>query len=402
MLISMAAEVQAVEPERTTVVVVGGGPAGLTVANLLRRSGVPCVVLELRPRERVWERQRAGLVEHRAVRMFEEWGLADRVIGHVPFDSGLEIRFDGVRHMIGGDDFTRSIAGSLAPQQAVVRNLIEVLLADGGDLRFDARDVALHGLDTDRPTVTYRDADGTGREIACDLVAGCDGDHGVSRASVPAGAATTHVYDYGVGWLTILAASPPAKRPTMAVCGRGYAAHFARGPAASRFYLQCPPDDRVENWPHERVWDELHARLGDDVATGPITELEVFAHRASVTDPMRHGRLFLLGDAAHIVSPMGAKGMNLALFDADVFARAVGSYVRDGDESGLDGYSRACLDHFWTYQEFSHWMLETTHDAGDASRVGEFKHRMARARLARLLASPTAGRSYFEYLAGIA
>ncbi|WP_405875273.1 4-hydroxybenzoate 3-monooxygenase [Streptomyces sp. NBC_00005] len=387
--------------ESTTVVVVGAGPAGLTVANLLRRSGIDCVVLERRSREYVAQRQRAGIVETRAVRMFDSWGLADRVLGGVPYDGILEFRVDGERHLVTDDDGSEGPSARLCPQQVLVQKLTAAYLADGGDLRFEAADVSLHDLAGDRPTVRYRTADGTLRAISCAFVAGCDGDHGISRAAVPDGVLTAHAFDHGIGWLTVLADAPPPAHPLLAVSPQGFAAHFPRGPHTSRYYLQCPPDDQPDAWSDSRVWDALRARLGDPALTpGPITDREIFRLRSLVHDPMQYGRLFLVGDAAHIVSPMGGKGMNLALYDADLLARAVRDFVSDHDETGLRTYSQRCLRRVWNDQEFSHWLTRTLHDAGDDTHTGPFHRSLARARLDRLFTSPAAARGFAELMTG--
>ncbi|MEU1184594.1 4-hydroxybenzoate 3-monooxygenase [Streptomyces sp. NPDC005820] len=388
--------------ESTTVVVIGAGPAGMTVANLLRRSGIDCVVLESRSRAYVAQRQRAGIVETRAVRMFDDWGLAERVLGGVPYDGILEFRVDGHRHLVSDSDGSDGPPARLCPQQVLVQKLTTAYLEDGGDLRFEAADVSLHGLTGDRPTVRYRSSDGASHAITCDFVAGCDGDHGVSRTAVPDGALTAYAFDHGIGWLTVLADAPPPAHPLLAVSPQGFAAHFPRGPHASRYYLQCPPDDHPDAWTDTRVWDALRTRLGDRALTsGPITEREIFRLRSLVHDPMHYGRLFLVGDAAHIVSPMGGKGMNLALYDADVFARAVRDSVRGGDDTALRAYSSRCLRRVWNDQEFSHWLTRTLHDAGDATDVGPFHRNLARARLDRLFNSPGAARAFADLMTGL-
>ena len=388
--------------ESTTVVVIGAGPAGLTVANLLRRSGIDCMVLERRSREYVAQRQRAGIVETRAVRMFDSWGLADRVLGGIPYDGILELRVDGESHLISDNDGSEGPRARLCPQQVLVQKLTAAYLADGGDLRFEAADVSLHDLTGDRPAVRYRTADGTLRTITCAFVAGCDGDHGISRTAVPEGALTAYAIDHGIGWLTVLADAPPPAHPLLAVSPQGFAAHFPRGPHTSRYYVQCPPDDHPDAWPDTRVWEALRTRLADPGLTaGPITDREIFRLRSLVHDPMQYGRLHLVGDAAHIVSPMGGKGMNLALYDADVFARAVRDSVRDRDDTALRSYSQRCLRRVWNDQEFSDWLTRTLHDAGDDTDSGPFHRNLARARLDRLLTSPTAARAFAELMTGL-
>lgn len=389
-------------PESTTVVVIGAGPAGLTVANLLRSVGIDCVVLERQTREHVAQRQRAGIVETRAVRMFDSWGLADRVLGGVPHDGILELRVDGEPHLVSDSDGSEGPTARICPQQMLVQKLTAAYLEDGGDLRFEAADVSLHDLTGERPTVRYRTRDGDLRAITCSYVAGCDGDHGISRSAVPDGVLTPYAFDHGIGWLTVLADAPPPAHPLLAVSEQGFAAHFPRGPYTSRYYLQCPPDDEPGAWSDARVWDALRTRLGDlDLVSGPITDREIFRLRSLVHDPMQYGRLHLVGDAAHIVSPMGGKGMNLALYDADLFARAVRDAVHEQDDTALRTYSARCLRRVWNDQEFSQWMTRMLHDAGDASNSGLFQRGLARAQLDRLFTSAAAGGAFSELMTGM-
>ena len=387
--------------ETTTVAIIGAGPGGLTLANLLRGAGIACVVLERQSRSYVERRQRAGVLEHHAAEIFETWGLADRVLAGVAVDNVLEIRTDGEPRFLNVAELAGGRHSRLMPQQFLVRRLVATFLEDGGDVRFDAAEVALHDITDARPTVTYRDGSGALHKIQCDYIAGCDGFHGVSRRSVPDSVFTTYTYDHGVGWFTVLADTPPPRHPLLAVSRHGFAAQFPRGPHSSRYYLQCPAGDDLEKWSDERIWAQLRSRLGDDaLPAGPITEKAVVEMRSFVVDPMSYGRLFLVGDAAHIITPMGGKGMNLALADAEVLARALAAAVRHGDDEQLRSYSATCLRRTWNFQEFSRWMTEMLHDAGDPATAGPFRRELARARLDRLFTSATAAAGFADMMAG--
>jgi p-hydroxybenzoate 3-monooxygenase len=284
-----------------------------------------------------------------------------------------------------------------------VQRLITTLLGAGGDVRFDAADVAVHEVDGARPRVTYRDGDGAEHTIECAYIAGCDGYYGPSRAGVPTGVLHEYAYDHGIGWLTVLTDSSAPRHPLMAVSDHGFAAQFARGPHASRFYLQCPPTDDPAAWPEDRVWEQLRLRLADpELPAAPVVEKRVVEMRSSVFEPMCYGRLFLVGDAAHVVVPMGGKGMNMALYDAGVLARALRAAVHDGDGRLLGEYSATCLRRVWAYQEFARWMTEMVHDAGDESVAGPFRRQLARARLEAVLTVPAMTRMFAEYQIGVA
>jgi p-hydroxybenzoate 3-monooxygenase len=377
--------------ERTAVVIVGAGVAGLTVGNFLRRAGIDCVILERRSREYVEQRQRAGTIDSLGVRMFREWGLDEVVEGDSVVDGAGGFWIDGQGLPVDFDD-DESV---LCPQQILVRNLTDVFLREGGDLRFEAEGITLAGLDAGPARVRYGDT-----TIECDYVAGCDGDRGVSRASIPAGVLTRYAHEYPYAWLSVLAAVP-AGPSGMAIHERGLAGMIPRGPGASRVYLQCPPGDTPADWPDERIWAELEARFGEPVTPGRIVEKRMVPLRNVVYDPMSHGRLFLLGDAAHIVPPMSAKGIHLALFDAEVFARAVIAKLTKDDATLLDDYSATCLRHIWNYQAFATWITEMMHDAGDPSYAGEFRKQIARAELQRQFTSPAAEKLFSELTAGV-
>lgn len=381
--------------ETTSVAIIGAGVAGLALGTLLRSRGIDCILFERRSRAHVEQRQRAGVIDTRAVRMFRAWGLEERVVGGVPSAPVLNFRIDGQTRALALDPDDHG-DGRFCPQQVLVRNLIDVFVADGGDLRFDADDVSIENVTGDHPIVRCGD-----RVIRCDLIAGCDGDHGVSRTAIPAERLARHAHEYGYAWLTVLADVRPTHQSMMAIHPRGFAGQFARGPHASRFYLQCPLDDAAAEWTEPRIWDELETRFSEPMTRGRIASAQLVPIRSVVYSPMSYGRLHLLGDAAHIVPPMSAKGMNLALHDAEVLATAVIRYQRDGDASLLAAYSPTCLAHVWSYQAFAAWWTDLIHDAGDASHRGEFRRQIARAELERLFAPGAANRLLSQLLAGL-
>ncbi len=387
---------------RTQVAVVGAGPAGLATANLLRQRGVDCVVLEARSREFIERHPRAGFLEEGAVRELERHGLAGRLLQQAGRHGSFEFRFDAGRHHVRYAELTGQ-HHFVYPQQELVTDLV-ANYADklGGDIRFEVDDVRLHDLTTDRPFVTYTDpASGRRHRVECGYVAGCDGARGVSRRHIPADETVFASRDYGIGWLALLVEAPPsADGVVFGIHPRGFAAHMARTPQITRFYLQCPPGDDAANWSHERVWRELHTRLavpGAPITEGRIVERQVLDMHNYVVEPMSYGRLYLAGDSAHLVAPIGAKGMNLALHDAFALAAALTARLRDGDGSALAGYSARCLRRVWQYQEFSQWFADVLHGATDPD---PFQARTAEARLRRLLESPAAATAFCELYIG--
>jgi p-hydroxybenzoate 3-monooxygenase len=386
-----------VDPEaggRTSVVVVGAGPAGLTLANQLRAEGIDCVLLEAGSREFIEQRPRAGFLEEWAVRGLERRGLAGPELLGAEAHGDCEFRLDGDRHVFRYGELS-GYRHFVYPQQLLVTDLVRMYADEaGGDVRFGVGDVALAGIGTERPAVSFTDPEnGLRHTIACDFVAGCDGARGVTRRAVPEGRIGLSRLDLGVAWLALLAEAPPsAQRVVFGLHPRGFAAHMARSPEVTRYYLQCPPGDSPDNWPHERIWSELRLRLGAQDAP-PLNEGELIERRVLdmhnyVAEPMSYGRLYLAGDAAHLVAPVAAKGMNLALNDAFLLADGLRAYYRDGDESGLTGYSEAALRRVWQYQDFNQWVSQILHgpSSGDPFQAG-----VAAARLRRMTRSETAG-----------
>lgn len=388
---------------RTRVVVVGAGPAGLTVANILRAASVDCVVLEAEGRAFIEQRPRAGFLEEWAVRALERRGLADGLLERAHAHHEFEFRFAGERRRFPYGELSGR-RHFVYPQPLLVTDLVRSYADDrGGDIRFGVRDVEVHGVDGDRPSVSYTDPDTGRRErIDCDAVAGCDGARGVSRRAIPPEHATVARHDYGIGWLALLAEAPPSSDCVVfGVHPDGFAAHMARSPQVTRYYLECPPGDDPGNWSHERVWSELHHRLAADGAPplneGRLIEKRVLDMHNYVVEHMSYGRLHLAGDAAHLAAPIAAKGMNLALHDALLLGDALVAYCAKGETGGLRDYSAACLRQVWQYQEFSQWLSEVMHGAssGDPFRAGA-----ADARLRRIFDSPAAAAAFAELYIG--
>jgi len=380
---------------RTQVAIVGAGPAGLMLAHLLRLGGIDSVVLERRSRDYVERRVRAGVLEHPTVELLREVGLAERLDREGMPHHGISLRFDGADHRIAFTDLTgKSI--TVYGQQEVVKDLIAARVTAGEPLLFEVADVT---VDPTTPLVTFTAADGTAQRLECDFIAGCDGSHGVSAGRVRA---TVHAHDYPFAWLGVLAKAPPSHSELIyAYHERGFALHSMRTPEITRLYLQVAPDERIEDWPDARIWDELGRRLAADgftLATGPILEKGITAMRSVVTEPMRQDRLFLAGDAAHIVPPTGAKGMNLAIADVWVLAEALGVYFREGRADLLDTYGETCLHRVWRAEHFSWWMTSMLHQAPDAD---DFQRRLQLSQLRYVASSQAAATSLAENYVGL-
>ncbi|GIJ49440.1 4-hydroxybenzoate 3-monooxygenase [Virgisporangium aliadipatigenens] len=388
---------------RTRVGIVGAGPAGLMLAHLLRLAGIDSVVLERRSREYVEKRVRAGVLEHPTVELLRETGAGERLDREGLPHHGFALRFDGVDHRVDLSGLTGHPI-TVYGQQEVVKDLIALRLAAGEPLLFDVSDVALHDLTTDAPRITWRGADGTAQELTCDVVAGCDGFHGVARQSIPQSVLTIFERAYPFAWLGVLArTAPSADELIYTYHERGFALHSMRSPEITRLYLQVPPEEDIADWSDARIWDELSARLatrdGFTLTSGPILDKGVTPMRSFVAEPLRHGRLFLAGDAAHIVPPTGAKGMNLAIADVRLLARAVEEFVRNKDERLLDSYSADCLKRVWRAEHFSWWMTSMLHLAPDAD---PFDRRLQLAQLRYTAASDPARTSLAENYVGLA
>ncbi|WP_191898608.1 4-hydroxybenzoate 3-monooxygenase [Planomonospora parontospora] len=354
---------------RTQVGIIGAGPAGLLLSHLLHLRGISSVVLERRSREYVERRVRAGVLEQGTVDTLVAAGVGERLLREGLPHRGIELRYGGAGHRIAFERLVPGRAITVYGQQEVVKDLIAARLAAGGDVRFEADDVAVHDIGTDRPYVTF----GGGERLDCDVIAGCDGFHGVTRPSIPDGVLTAYEREYPFAWLGVLArVEPSAEELIYARTERGFALHSMRSPEVSRFYLQVPAGTDLADWPDERVWAELRTRLetvpGFSLATGEIFERGVTPMRSFVAEPMQYGRLYLAGDAAHIVPPTGAKGLNLAVADVRVLTGALARFYADGSTELLDGYSAACLKRVWRAQHFSWWMTTLLHtfDSDDA------------------------------------
>jgi p-hydroxybenzoate 3-monooxygenase len=385
---------------RTQVGIVGAGPAGLTLAQLLRTHGVDSVVVENRSREYCEQRIRAGVLEQGTVDLLDRIGAGERMRREGIPHHGVNLQFDGERHRIPLSDLTGGSIIMIYGQTEVVRDLIALRVTAGDPLIFEAGDVAVHDIATGRPRITYTH-DGDHHELICDIIAGCDGFHGVSRPSIPAGALRITEREYPFGWLGILADVPPSSGELVyAHHEHGFALLSLRSPTLSRLYVQVAHDEDIGRWPDERIWRELQTRLGVEGWTlneGPVLEKGVTGMRSVVTSPMQFGNLFLAGDSAHIVPPTGAKGLNLAIADVRRLGEALVTWFSDHDRTGLDGYSDACLRHVWRAEHFSWWMTSMLHRLpGD----DPFDHELQLSQLRYVVESRAAATSLAENYTG--
>lgn len=389
---------------RAQVGIIGAGPAGLLLSHLLAQRGIESVVLEARSRDHIEKRIRAGVLEQGTVDLLRACGVGERLDQEGLIHHGIELRFERLPHRIPMTELTGGRSIRIYGQQEVVKDLVRARLDAGGQVLFEAEATGVEGPDSAAPVIRYRRG-GEVRELRCDVVAGCDGFHGVARPSIPEGSITTYEREYPFAWLGILAAVPPATDEiTYCHHERGFAMHSMRSPERSRLYLQVDPSDDVANWPDERIWSELRTRLAAEDGwqlgeAGPILEKGISPIRAFAVEPMQYGRLFLAGDAAHIVPPTGAKGLNLAVADVRVLTEALASWYATGDSQELDRYTDHCLRRVWRAQDFATWMTLMLHRFPGES--GECEARMQLSRLAYVASSRAAATSLAENYVGL-
>ncbi|KRE18118.1 4-hydroxybenzoate 3-monooxygenase [Bosea sp. Root381] len=387
---------------RTQVAIIGAGPSGLLLGQLLHQAGIDTVILERRSRDYVLARIRAGVLEQGTVGLLDKLGASARLHAEGLPHSGVDLLFGGQRHRIALDRLTGGKHVTIYGQTEMTRDLMDQREAQGGRTIFEADDVVLHGFDGERPYVTYM-AEGSCRRLDCEVIAGCDGYHGVSRASVPAGARQIFERVYPFGWLGLLAEVPPVSDELIYVRSqRGFALCSMRSHARSRYYVQCGLDEHAGDWSDQRFWDELRRRLdpatAEAVTTGPSIEKSIAPLRSFVAEPMRFGRLFLAGDAAHIVPPTGAKGLNLAASDVHYLFEALRELFIENSEAGIDAYSQKALARVWKAERFSWWLTSLMHRFPDQ---GPFEQRMQQAELDYLVSSDHAMAALAENYVGL-
>jgi p-hydroxybenzoate 3-monooxygenase len=387
---------------RTQVGIVGAGPAGLMLSHLLHLAGIESVILECRSRQYIEERVRAGVLEQGTVDLMLETGLGARLKKEGLRHDGVWFSFGGRRHRIDMSEFSGGRAITVYAQQEVVKDLLQARLAAGGKIVLEVEDLSVHDLDSTHPKIHYR-KDGAENRLDCDFIAGCDGFHGVCRPSLPEGAIQVYERVYPFAWLGILAEAAPASEELIyTYTDRGFALFSMRSPQVTRLYLQCAPDEDLAQWPDARIWEELCRRMRTDdgwaPSVGPVLQKGVTGMRSFVIEPMQYGRVFLAGDAAHIVPPTGAKGLNLAIADVRVLSRALEAFYKSGRRDLLDEYSATCLRRVWRVQRFSWWMTSMLHrfPGGDG-----FDHRRQLAELDYLTTSRAGMTAFAENYAGL-
>ncbi len=388
---------------RTQVGIIGAGPAGLLLAHLLHLSDIESVVLETRSRDEIEATLRAGVLEQGTVDLLNESGVGERMRREGLLHEGVILRFGGQSHRIHLSELTGGRSIVVYAQHEVIRDLVKARIDAGGQLLFGVKDVSLLDLDTKLPKLRFHDAAGAVQEITCDCIAGCDGFHGVSRPSIPSRMRREFVRVYPFGWFGILVEAPPATEELIyAYHEHGFALVSTRSPQIQRLYLQCNPDDETHHWPDSRIWDELHTRLagGDGwrLTEGRIFQKNVIAMRSFVVEPMQYERLFLAGDAAHIVPPTGAKGLNLAVADIRVLAQALVAFYRSGRSVLLERYSETALRRVWRAEHFSWWMTSMLHRFHDES---PFHHRLQMSQLQYVTGSRAAATMLAENYVGL-